>query len=337
MGGFVTWIGAEDGIYRIGSDEVERCGLQGRNVWAIHAFNDADGSPVVLAGTYGDGMYRSDDGGTTWEPSNDGLTASAFRTICTDPLRPGAILAGTEPARIFRSDNAGRRWNELSGILAIDGVDAWYLPYSPRAGAIRNVYAPSADGDTVLASVEVGGLLRSRDGGETWTCEVVGVDTDIHHITGHPDDPALLYASLGYASLPREPRPAGERPFGGIARSRDGGLTWEKLEQDYTRATIIPRNRTDLLLAGPAPRVGEQGRIVVSHDGGDSWQLASDGIDTPMPDMVELFVDAPDGSVWAICSGGRLLRAEPGNWRWTPVLDASSGIDALAVAFTPPS
>ena len=65
------------------------------------------------------------------------------------------------------------------------------------------------------------------------------------------------------------------------------------------------------MVAGPALRVGRGGRIVVSSDGGDTWEPAGRGIDVPMPDMVELFVPAPDGTVWAICSGGGLLRAAP--------------------------
>jgi hypothetical protein len=87
------------------------------------------------------------------------------------------------------------------------------------------------------------------------------------------------------------------------------------------------------VVAGPAPRVGAGGRIVASADGGDSWEPAGDGIDVPMPDMVERFVDAPDGSVWAICSRGRLLRAEPGEWSWTSALPAGADVHVEAVAF----
>jgi hypothetical protein len=50
-----------------------------------------------------------------------------------------------------------------------------------------------------------------------------------------------------------------------------------------------------------------------------------------MPDMVERFVPAPDGDVWAICSGGRLLRATPGEWHWRPALPET--IQARSIAF----
>ena len=45
-----------------------------------------------------------------------------------------------------------------------------------------------------------------------------------------------------------------------------------------------------------------------------------------MPDMVELFVAAPDGTVWAICSGGRLLRAAPDDWSWSSALPPDADI-----------
>jgi photosystem II stability/assembly factor-like uncharacterized protein len=278
-------------------------------------------------------LYRSSDGGKTWEPANEGLSASAFRCIAPDPLHPGALLAGTEPGRIFRSRDGGRTWRELAGITRIPGHEAWFLPYSPRAGAVRNVYAPPDDSGRLFASVEVGGLLRSDDGEETWTCTPVIEDEDIHHITGHPDDPNLLYASLGYASLTYRRRDDEQRRFGGIARSTDGGKTWRKLETDYTRATLIPPSRPDLIVAGPAPDVGRNGRIVASSDGGDTWEPAHSGLSVPMPDMVELFVAAPDDTVWAITSGGRLFRATPGEWAWASPIPAGAELPVQSVSF----
>ena len=52
-----------------------------------------------------------------------------------------------------------------------------------------------------------------------------------------------------------------------------------------------------------------------------------------MRDMVELFEPAPDGSIWAICSGGRLLCAEPGEWQWRSVLPEGADIQVQSVAF----
>jgi photosystem II stability/assembly factor-like uncharacterized protein len=306
-------IGTTSGVLRLRDAALEPLGLEGYSVTALHASRDA-----FLAGTYGDGLFRSVDDGQSWERIEAGLTASTFRFV-------SAELAGTEPARVYRSADGGRSWEELEGITRIRGHEDWFLPYSPRAGAARNAYV---SGDRLLVAAEVAGLLRSEDGGGTWVCEPVAGDEDVHHVTAHPDDPDLLYVSLGTASLNQR----GGR-HGGIARSRDGGQTWEKLETDYTRATIVPPERPDLVLAGPAPRVGRGGRIVVSPDGGDTWEPAGHGIDVPMPDMVELFVAAPDGAVWAICSAGRLLRAAPDDWSWSSALPSDAEISVKSIAF----
>lgn len=328
-----AYLGTHAGVYHLHDGTVTEVGLGGQRVSAIYALRPEASPALILAGTYGSGLFRSQDGGQNWQQVDNGLTAPAFRTIGPDPTRPGALLCGTEPGRIFRSEDGGRTWQELAGIRELDGYQEWFLPYSPRAGAVRNIYSPPGEPNRLLASVEVGGLIESRDGGATWSYVEVGVDHDIHHIGGHPTDGSILYASLGYAALKSQPRPEGERLYGGIARSRDGGKTWEKVETDYTRATIVPPTHPDLLLAGPSPDVGRNGRIVVSSDGGDTWQPAHDGIEVPMPDMVELFITAPDDSIWAICSSGRLLRAEPGVWHWQPVLPNNPDLKVEAVSF----
>ncbi|RIK39253.1 MAG: hypothetical protein DCC58_15545 [Chloroflexi bacterium] len=331
-----TYVGTEHGVHRLRAGRAQSLGLENLKISAIFAGREASGDTYILAGSYGAGMFRSADDGHTWQPIYAGLPAPAFRTIDVHPLNPRELICGCEPGRIYTSADAGRTWSEVAGIRNIPGIDEWYLPYSPRAGAVRNIHAPDPSSARLLASVEVGGLLDSRDGGVTWTCSQVGVDDDIHHITSHPDDPNLLYASLGYAALRRHRRPAdgsGHPRLGGVARSRDGGATWEKLFSDYTRATIVPPTRRDLVLSGPAPYVGEAGRIDVSDDGGDNWQAASTGIETPMPDMVELFVVASDQTIWAVRSGGGLIRAEAGEWHWHSTLPEDSNLKVNAVAF----
>jgi photosystem II stability/assembly factor-like uncharacterized protein len=330
-----TYLGAESGVFRVEGDQLVSLGLEGITCSAIYAFGpNGQGESehdTILAGSYGQGLFRSTDGGTTWAPANQGLTAPALRTFTDDLAYPGAILAGTEPGRGFRSEDRGQSWQEMRAIAALPMSEEWYLPYSPRAGALRNFYASPLAPERLFASIEVGGVLRSHDGGESWTLldlYASGIqDDDIHYVTGHPDRPDEVWLALGWAVLRRRSN-IGRAQLGGVARSDDGGESWTKvLDGDYTRAVLIPPTRPDLVLAAPAKQVGSQGRIVVSADSGESWEPAGHGIEEPMADMVEVFVAAPDGSIWAICSGGRLLAAEPGEWRWRAALapvDASN-------------
>ncbi len=326
-------VGSEDGVVGL-TDGVRRLGLEGHRVSALYAVGDSGKTDsVLLAGTYGEGLWRSQDGGESWQ-AVEGMSAPAVRTLGPDPLDAGALLCGTEPARLFRSTDAGATWSELAGISALPEHDGWFLPYSPRAGAVRNVDAVPGEAGHVLASVEVGGMLRSTDGGKSWSIEEIAGNDDIHQVAGDPLRAGRVWASLGYAALPTRTRRPGDRHLGGVARSEDAGRTWSLLHTDYTRSTIPVPGVPGVVLSGPAPRVGEAGRIVTSSDEGATWQPAAEGVETPMPDMVELFVPAPDGSVFAVCSGGRLLRAEPDHWRWASVLPDPT-LKAASVAFLP--
>lgn len=325
-------LGTQTGVYSLDGSRATCLGLESERISAVYGIWENGTLTRVLAGSYESGLFLSDDVGGTWSEVTDGFTALCVRWLGEDPLNPGSLLAGTEPARIFRSRDGGESWQELEGIRDIEGHDEWYLPYSPRAGAVRNVYSPRGSG-IYLASVEVGGLLESRDGGETWSCRHVGVDSDIHYITGHPERGEVLYAALGYAGIDHTPNQAGPGWRGGVARSTDGGSSWTKLLTDYTRGVIVPESRTEIVVAGPSPDVGRNGRIEVSHDGGDSWEDASSGIATPMEDMVEVFVEAPDDEIWAVCSGGRLLRSSVNELHWTPVLQDANQLEVESVSF----
>jgi hypothetical protein len=80
-------------------------------------------------------------------------------------------------------------------------------------------------------------------------------------------------------------------------------------------------SRENLQPPGQPRRIGGVAR---SDDG---------GLETPMPDMVERFEPAPDGSIWAVCSGGRLFRAMPGEWQWSSPVPAAAAITADSVSF----
>ena len=136
-------LGTDSGVFWLRDDALRPLGLDDHRISAIFARERPDGATTILAGSYGDGLFRSEDGGEHWAAVTDGLTAPAFRTFAPDPANPDAILCGTEPGRIFRSEDDGSSWQELEGIRALEDVDEWYLPYSPRAGAVRNIYAPA--------------------------------------------------------------------------------------------------------------------------------------------------------------------------------------------------
>ena len=220
-----AYIGTNRGVARLSDGELQSLGMEDHSIWAIHAVDgtgDTEGD-TVLAGSYGQGIFRSQNGGRSWVEANEGLTATALRSFLPDPKHQDGVLCGTEPGRGFRSLDAGETWEELEGIKKVPGCPDWFLPYSPRAGALRNFYSPPGRPEHLLASIEVGGLLDSRDGGDSW--ERVDLyrddvqDDDIHYVSGHPENPDQLWLALGWASM--RDRDVNRSALGGVARSDD--------------------------------------------------------------------------------------------------------------------
>jgi hypothetical protein len=205
----------------------------------------------------------------------------------------------------------------------------WFLPYSPNAGCVRG-FAIAESGprrDRMYAAVEVGGVLVSDDGAETWHL-VSGSDgkpdlnreygtmvhPDVHSITVHRTASEVITAATG----------------GGLFRSTDGGRTWKNLYLCYIRAVWVDPNDSQHIIAGPADGVSRNGRIEESSDGGRTWQSASEGMKAPWSrHMVERFVQAGD-NLFAILSNGELHMKPLKQAKWQRVLPEITRIKALA-------
>jgi photosystem II stability/assembly factor-like uncharacterized protein len=250
---------------------------------------------VLWAGTV-NGLWRSLDGGPTWWPAITGKELCHVRALAAFPGTENALLVGTEPAAILLTRDTGETWVEAPDVARLRDEHGWSLPYSPAAGCIRG-FAVSRN--RIYAAAEVGGVLRSDDGGNMWRLMEGRVHPDVHDVVGPDDDPDLVYAATG----------------GGRFRSRDGGEEWALMGDGYTRAVWADPERPETMLAGPARYVGAMGRIERTTDGGDMWALASDGFDIPMSNMIERFVDA-GAHVLALTSDGELYAAKRSVWMW---------------------
>jgi photosystem II stability/assembly factor-like uncharacterized protein len=312
-------LGTRDGVvtlrYENGRWHTEKRGLNDRDVWVVA--HQPGRSEVVYAGTYGDGLFRTTDGGINWEQIGEEVGIEYVRAIAFAADDPNTIYVGTEPANVLRSTDGGNTWSDL-GIRDLPEAEGWSLPYSPRGGAVRTLVTHPAEPSLLYGGVEQGGVLKSTDGGATWTITYNGVHPDVHTLAVHPDDPQVLFAATG----------------GGVYRTRDGGRTWERLIDGYTRAVTIHPLLPELVFAGPARRVGHEGRILASEDGGDTWVLAARGLEIPMLGMVESFVVHPDfpNDIFAILSDGQLLRSRADHIHWRPLEPRVAAVRDLDIA-----
>jgi photosystem II stability/assembly factor-like uncharacterized protein len=293
--------------------------LSERNVIAVIARQG-----VILAGT-SQGVFRSDDEGETWR-TGDGLGSPHVRSLTYHPGVSDLEFAGTEPAGIFVSHDGGGHWRTCPEVEALRDHHRWFLPYSPEAGCVRSI---AFCGWRAYAAVEVGGVLRSDDRGESW--RLVGGSTgepsfdlppapfvfsDVHWVATHSDSPDLVYAATAE----------------GLYRSYDGGDTWTVSHAgSYCRAVWVDPFDSEHILLSPADSVSSMnGRIERSRDGGRSWTPASDGLDLPWPDrMVERFTNLADHLV-AITDDGCLYIASVSHTAWEPMLSDVPGIQAVA-------
>jgi hypothetical protein len=181
-------------------------------------------------------------------------------------------------------------------------------------------------GSRVYAAVEVGGVLVSDDRGETWRLaegsdgnpDLEGppepfVYPDVHSLEVHTTSPDLVYAPTG----------------GGFYRSKDGGKTWTLFYDCYCRAVWVDPQDPEHMILGPADGVDRNGRIEESHDGGESWSPASNGLQVPWRrGMVERFYQRGD-DLFAVLSNGQLLTASLSTLEWKRVLPNITRVNAI--------
>jgi photosystem II stability/assembly factor-like uncharacterized protein len=136
---------------------------------------------------------------------------------------------------------------------------------------------------------------------------------DVHSIAVHPSEPDLVFAPTG----------------GGLYRTRDGGKTWTLLYDCYARAVWLDGDDANHVIVGPADGVDSHGRIEESHDGGQTWQVTSDGLHVPWRrHMVERFEQVGD-ELFAVLSNGELLVAPLASLQWKPVLTELDDVHAV--------
>jgi hypothetical protein len=168
---------------------------------------------------------------------------------------------------------------------------------------VRSLTA-TADDRALLASVHVGGIPRSGNGGSSWK-PTIDVEADVHEVRADPDDPQLVLAPAGY----------------GLAVSRDAGVTWaittEGLHVTYCRAVAFTTDAALVSVSdGPFGRESalyrwtDDGRPVARvTDSVPEWFAGN--IDTGALDAHgETVAFADDGGrVYASADGGRSFTA----------------------------
>jgi hypothetical protein len=167
----------------------------------------------LYAGRDGEGVLRSLDGGRTW--SAVGMGGRNLRSLAVSPTTPGRVYAGTRPAALFVSDDVGETWHELPALAA---ARRWYwlTPAEPITAYVQAIALSPDNPEVLLVGIETGAVLRSQDGGRSFSGHCRGAMRDCHSLAFHPGNGSWSYQG---GSAWRS---------GGGRVSSDGGRTWRK-------------------------------------------------------------------------------------------------------------
>ena len=269
----------------------------------------ADSAGRVWCGTFGQGVFLSEDGGRSWRES--GLAGRHVTAVAAS--RDGSVVyAGTEPSAVFRTDDGGASWRELPGLLDLPSSSRWSFPPNPETHHVRWIAIDPRDPGTFHAAIEAGALVRSRDGGATWEDRRPGSPLDSHAIATHPAAPERLWSAAG----------------DGWFESDDGGDTWrspeEGLDDGYLWGVAVDRGDPDVVLVSGAqgPYAAHQPRSAESRvyrrEGREPWRRVSAGLPDPRGTTAPLLAADAErpGVFWAVCNRGVFVSEDAGaSWR----------------------
>ena len=172
----------------------------------------ADGSAIYVGASFGRGLYRSTDGGSTWSQITETLplfgdSTCPILSIAIDPNDPDTVWAGMYGGGVARST---------------DGGDTWHVKGLTETNFVEAIAINPLNSDEILAGGGFweGSIYKSADGGETWQEKISDI-AFVQDFVYDPRSPRWVYAATeGY----------------GVLRSFDGGESWH----DYSGGIFYP-------------------------------------------------------------------------------------------------
>ena len=260
----------------------EATGFKLNNIWCIHPSVEEEPG-VYYAGVDEAGIFRSEDGGETWEELNalsghgtreewmEGAGGLCCHTVQIDHSNPSRLWTGISAVGVFRSEDRGKTWNiRNEGLSIISPAEG-----TPDVGSCVHSLALDPTNSDRLFQQNHRGVYRSTDGGDSWKAIENGLKQQQFGfpIAMDPNDADTVYV------IPQESdefrHAEGGKLF--VSRTKDGGESWHSLrnglpENCYTgvlrKAMCTDRNADTGVYFGTA-----NGQIFYTRDGGEEWQV----------------------------------------------------------------
>jgi photosystem II stability/assembly factor-like uncharacterized protein len=269
----------------------------------------------VYVGTFDGGLFASEDRGHTWQQPEHPPAEPRVLSVAVSPAADHAY-AGTEPSNLYRSEDHGRTWERLASLRELPSEPTWSFPPRPWTHHVRTIAPHPAESGVLAVGIELGGVMRSADGGVSWQDHNAAAHSDAHALLVHPGRPDRLYEIAGQ----------------GIALSEDRGATWHRLEggldRHYAWAGAVDPAQPDRWYAAvsrspfAAHGSGDGEALLLRTDNGEWTRIDTWEKDEPalrrMP--YALLTPEPDALLAGLRGGVMVLSDDAGaSWRRLPL------------------
>jgi hypothetical protein len=224
---------------------------------------------------------------------------------------PEGLLVGTAEAHLLRVH--GDALESVDAFDTVHGRERWHTPWGDPAD-VRSI-AVGLDG-AVYVNVHVGGVVRSRDAGGSWT-PTIDIEADVHQVIAHPSraDHVLVAAYLGFGL------------------SRDGGDSWQfiadGMHAHYARAVAVAGD-TVLVSTSTGPR-GHKATLYRKPLDGETPFVRSEGLPW-FGDNIDTACLAAAGALVVFgTDDGRIFRSVDGGSSWSLVTKGLPTITAVTI------
>jgi hypothetical protein len=273
--------------------------IQGEGPVAVEPFAGHD---IVALAHDGARRHAIVDGRSIWTAGSDGQWQHAA-SLGEPPatclaVTPGEFFVGTEQAHLRRLTRDGLE--AVPSFEAVEGRERWYTPWGDPAD-VRSIAIDRAG--AIYANVHVGGVVRSRDGGRTWT-PTLDIEVDVHQVLAHPERPGVVLAAAAV----------------GVGVSRDGGGAWDftgaGMHAHYLRAVAVAGDAVLVTAStGPGGRRSAVYRRCLDDPG--PFERCRAGLPAWFPDNIDTGCLAASGSTVAFgTADGRVFLSLDAGATW---------------------